>query len=220
MNRLSFEHNLFNKGVELIAGVDEVGRGALAGPMVAGAVILDKNVLLRVHEILTNNDVVPAEVQELQKYTLIKDSKLLTPKKREGLAGFIKSVCVSWSVFQISPQEIDTYNIPSCTQKAFYGVIKGLSVQPDHILTDAFRITAFPELIQTNIVGGDNLSLTIGAASIVAKVFRDSLMTKLSTDLTYACYEFHRHKGYGTKLHFAKIAQYGISPLHRKSFIL
>ncbi len=220
MNRLSFEHNLFNKGVELIAGVDEVGRGALAGPMVSGAVILNKTALIRVHEILTNNDVAPVADQELQKYTLIKDSKLLTPKKREVLANFIKSVCVAWSVFQISPQEIDTYNVSICTQKAFYGAIKELSTQPNHILTDAFRIPAFPEYIQTNIIGGDNLSLTIGAASIVAKVFRDSLMTDLSADPVYACYEFHRHKGYGTKLHFAKIAQYGISPLHRKSFIL
>ncbi len=221
LNNLQYEEFLWRKGIELIAGVDEVGRGALAGPMVVGAVILKADDLRKhtnepsrtnIRDRLfckQNNDI----------YSQIKDSKLLSPKKREVLSAFILQNCLCYSVFQVSAQEIDTYGISACTQKAFFGAIKALKIAPEHILTDAFPIKAFPSAIQTNIIAGDRASLTISAASIVAKIFRDNLMYDLGKQMNYINYGFAQHKGYGTKLHMERIKQYGVSNIHRKSFI-
>ena len=220
-DNLNYEKFLWNKSVSLIAGVDEVGRGALAGPMVVGAVILRAEDLQRVHRLLTDNDVELAKTfpKHLLPYRQIKDSKLLSPKKRKELSDFIIQNCLCYSVFQVSAQEIDTLGISACTQKAFLGVVKSLKVAPDHILTDAFPVKALPQTIQTNIVSGDRASLTISAASIIAKVFRDNLMCNLGKLPDYANYEFAKHKGYGTKLHFEKLTQHGVSNLHRQTFI-
>lgn len=210
-DNLKYEKSLWDKGVDLIAGVDEVGRGALAGPMVVGAVILKASdfVTPSTSEKHTNNDI----------YKRIKDSKLLSPKKREELSAFIIQNCLCYSVFQVSAQEIDSYGISACTQKAFFGAVKALKVAPDHILTDAFPIKVFPQAVQTNIMSGDRASLTISAASIIAKVFRDNLMCHLGKLRGYANYGFEKHKGYGTKLHMENIVQHGISNIHRKTFI-
>jgi len=204
-NNLRYERSLWGKGVDLIAGVDEVGRGALAGPMVAGAVILKTGDLKKI----TNNDI----------YSQIKDSKLLSPKKRTELSEFILKNCLCYSVFQVSAYEIDTKGISACTQKAFSCAVKWLRIAPEHILTDAFAINEFPQAVQTNIVSGDKLSITISAASIVAKVYRDNLMCDLGKQVDYINYGFAQHKGYGTKLHLDNIAQHGISDIHRKTFI-
>jgi ribonuclease HII len=202
---LRYERSFWSKGIDFIAGVDEVGRGALAGPMVAGAVILKTEDLKN----STNNDV----------YSQIKDSKLLSPKSRAELSEFIIKNCVCYSVFQVPAYEIDTDGISACTQKAFLGAVKWLHVNPEHILTDAFPIKEFPQTVQTNIVSGDRLSITISAASIVAKVYRDNLMCELGNRPDCTMYGFEKHKGYGTKLHMENIVRYGLSNLHRKTFI-
>jgi ribonuclease HII len=233
-DNLRYEKTLWTKGVELIAGVDEVGRGALAGPMVVGAVILKVDDLKQLTDyvdranqndqsiIHTNNDIAshnPQIDQKYQMYQQITDSKLLSPKKREELSDFIIQNCLCYSVFQIDNKQIDAHGISPCTQKAFTGVVKSLKTSPEHILTDAFGIKTFPQVVQTNITSGDKLSITISAASIVAKVFRDKLMCDLATLPEYAMYGFAKHKGYGTRLHMDKIAQHGISNIHRRTFI-
>lgn len=243
VDNLQYEKSLWTKGIGLIAGIDEVGRGALAGPMVVGAVILKLDDLKQLadfnrhddktHQDLyknqtehaewpTNNDISSTnevDIQKIQMYRQIKDSKLLSPKKREELSAFIIKSCLCYSVFQIDNKNIDTHGISSCTQKAFTGAVKSLQIPPEHILTDAFPIKTFPQVVQTNITSGDRLSITISAASIIAKVFRDKLMCDLGNQPEYAVYDFAKHKGYGTKLHLQKIAQYGISEVHRRTFI-
>lgn len=221
-NNLQFEKALWDRGVSLIAGVDEVGRGALAGPMVVCALILKQNDLFRVYNLLTNNDikgVSPDDIKKRTPYFQITDSKLLTPKKREHLNNFILENCLCYSIYQVTNQEIDALGLSACTQKAFSGVIKSLAIKPEHILTDAFPVKGYPRTIQTNITAGDRVSITISAASIVAKVFRDKLMCDLGNTPEFAMYNFARHKGYGTKLHLQKISQYGISNIHRYTFI-
>lgn len=240
---LKYERSLWDKGVDLIAGIDEVGRGPLAGPMVVGAVILRtndlKNLIIPSNTCKPNNTAIPCNSKEsivhtnnditklkdgkrsdgINHYLQIKDSKLLSAKKREELSVFIIQNCLCYSVFQVSAREIDSYGISACTQKAFFGAVKSLKIAPDHILTDAFPIKAFPQAIQTNIVSGDRVSLTISAASIIAKVFRDNLMRDFGRLPSYANYGFEKHKGYGTKLHMERIVRHGISDLHRKTFI-
>jgi len=219
VDKLNYEKSLWDKGLDLIAGVDEVGRGALAGPMVVGAVILKADDLKQLDlSEYTNNDV-SKRIFETNLYLQIKDSKLLTPKKRGELSAFIIQNCLCYSVFEIPSQEIDSYGISACTQKGFSEVVKSLKIKPEHVLTDAFPIKAFPQAIQTNIISGDRVSLTIAAASIVAKVFRDSLMCDLGKLPSYSCYGFERHKGYGTKLHMENILKHGPSDIHRRSFI-
>lgn len=224
-DNLRYEKSLWDKGVDLVAGVDEVGRGALAGPMVVGAVILKMDDFFR-HCEEHRDEAIPAKRSNPNDqstyndiYSQIKDSKLLSPKRRAELSSFIIQNCLCYSIFQVSAQEIDTLGISACTQKAFFGAVKALKIAPEHILTDAFPIKAFPNAIQTNIVAGDRASLTISAASIVAKVFRDSLMCHLGNQSDYINYGFAQHKGYGTKLHFEKIVQHGISDIHRQTFI-
>ena len=218
---LDFENSLWKKGIDLIAGVDEVGRGALAGPMVVAAVVLQPKDLIRVYNLYINNDVEDANPteQSTAEYTKIKDSKLLTPKKRGELSEFIIHNCVCYSIAQVSNGQIDTLGISACTQITFSGAVKSLKYKPEHTLTDAFAIREFPQTVQTNIKTGDRLSISISAASIVAKVFRDSLMCEYGKLPEYQAYAFERHKGYGTKLHKERLVAYGLSNLHRKTFI-
>lgn len=223
---LNYELELFNKGKRYIAGVDEVGRGCLAGPMVVGAVILDSKRL----EGLSDQDMYSKLtasaksykdkiLQILQTYTQIDDSKLVNPVKRRHLSNFITKESISYSIEVIEPKIIDKLGISKCTQKGFYNAVKKLSVKPDYILTDAFRIKRLAKKIQTNIKRGDRLSITIAAASIIAKVFRDNLMTELhNNNKKYRPYRFDLHKGYGTKLHLDALQKYGPSDIHRYSF--
>lgn len=214
MTNIQYEKALLEKNNLFIAGVDEVGRGCLAGPMVVAAVIFNSEDLLDLIN-LRNNDVL---LDEKKQYTQITDSKLISPKKREQLSEFIQKVAISYSIYAIEPSVIDQVGISEATQRGFYTVIKNLSKKPDHILTDAFAIKQFPEQIQTNLTKGDRKSVTIGAASIIAKVFRDNLMTKLHHNLAYEKYGFLQHKGYGTALHIEMLKKYGPSNIHRRSF--
>lgn len=191
-----FETPLWNSGKLLVCGVDEVGRGCFAGPVVAGAVIL-------------HNQKIPAGIA---------DSKLLKPKDREHLAKIIKDWALDWSIGLVEVELINHLGIGKATQLAFVRAIQGLKTPPQHILIDAFYISGLDKSFQQPVKGGDKLSVSIAAASIVAKVYRDELMQRL--DKQFPGYGFAVHKGYGTKFHQAAIKEHGLCPLHRTSFNL
>jgi len=192
-----FENNLWLQGIQYIAGVDEVGRGCFAGPVVAAAVILPQG--------FTATD-------------KIDDSKKLPAKVRKELAEIIKEHAVAFSIAEISVSIINKIGIGKAAQQAFVKAVKGLHTKPEHILIDAFRISELQKMKQTAIIHGDCLSISIAAASIIAKVYRDDLMEKLHPK--YTVYDFFSNKGYGTRQHREAIGKYGLCDLHRKSFDL
>jgi len=199
---LQFEANLWTAGVLHVAGVDEAGRGALAGPVAAAAVILPP--LL---------DFQP----ELQAALCgVRDSKELTPEQREDCAGRIRAVALAWAVGFANSQEIDHLGIVPATRLAVARALFPLSPQPDHLLVDFLALPEIP-VPQTSLVKGDARSLSIAAASILAKTSRDALMRTLSG--MYPVYEFAQHKGYGTLHHRKMIAIHGPSPIHRRTFM-
>ncbi len=193
----SIESALWEQGFLQICGVDEVGRGCFAGPVVAGAVIFSP-------------DCNPPDG--------IADSKLLKPIVRETLTEQIKNCALAWAVGEVSVAVINQVGIGRATQLAFVKAIENLTHLPDRIMIDAFYIADLAKEMQYPIQGGDKLSTSIAAASIVAKVYRDDLMKKLGAE--YPEYGFSIHKGYGTKLHQAALKKHGLSPLHRTSFNL
>ena len=180
--------------VSAICGIDEAGRGPLAGPVVAGAVILPKDC-----EILFLND-----------------SKKLSEKKREALFLEIQEKAAAWSVGIVGPEVIDEINILQATYQAMREAIAALKVQPELLLNDAVTIPGV-EIPQVPIVKGDAKSVSIAAASIMAKVTRDHMM--MEYDQSYPQYGFAKHKGYGTAAHIAALKEYGPCPIHRRSFI-
>lgn len=176
-----------------VAGVDEAGRGCLAGPVAAGAVILDPGRPIRG----------------------LRDSKKLTEKRREELFAEIREKSAAWSVAMTGPGEIDRTNILQAALRAMEKAVAGLSVAPDFVLVDGnARISIAVE--QKTVVGGDDRCASIAAASIVAKVTRDRLMKELETE--YPGYGFSRHKGYPSKEHRESLRRLGPCPIHRKSF--
>lgn len=181
---------------EYVAGVDEVGRGPLAGPVVACAVILD-------HE---------------KNITGLTDSKLLTPKKREILSLQIQQNCIAWSLGRAEVEEIDELNIFQATLLAMRRALEKLLPRPTDIFIDGQHCPSLPFVVSSckAIVGGDRLVPAISAASIVAKVARDKEMVEL--DKIYPQYGFAQHKGYGTKNHLLALEKYGATPIHRRSF--
>jgi len=213
--RLHYERASFSQGKVRIAGIDEAGRGPLAGPVVAAAVVISKEFLESAfQESLSDNDLLFLEIN---------DSKKLTPKKREKLYSYIiehPQISATWSV--ISAEVIDRVNILNATYMAMQESVEKLDPAPDHLFVDGHPLPErfFPQakqgLTQEGIVKGDGLSLSIGAASIIAKVHRDRMM--LEYDLNFPQYGFSSHKGYGTREHIAKIKEHGPSPIHRKSF--
>lgn len=185
----SYENEL---NLKYIAGVDEAGRGPVAGPVVAAAVIL------------------PVDFNDER----INDSKKLTEKQRNELFKFIKEKAISVSVGVSSVNEIDTINILEATKLAMIRAIDGLVVKPEHVLIDAVKLTH--QIDNTSIIKGDQKSISIAAASIIAKVTRDLMMFEY--DIKYPLYSFKRHKGYLTKIHREAINAYGPCEIHRKSF--
>ena len=197
---LSYEHELWSAH-KYIAGLDEAGRGALAGPVCVGAVILpDDNPHLS------------------QTLSGVRDSKQLTPRKRDQLVPRIKDISYSWGIGFASAEEIDAMGIVPATRLAASRAVEMLACFPHFLLTD-FRLE-LPELdiSQTALVKGDQRSLSIAAASILAKTARDEFMYKLHDQ--YPDYGLMRHKGYGTLVHRKAIAKFGYSPIHRKTFTL
>lgn len=194
---LNIETKLWKSGYSLVCGLDEVGRGSFAGPVVVGAVIFPVNSLL---------------------IEGVADSKLLKPRQREKLAGWIKGEAVSWAVAEIGVSVINRVGIGKATQMAFRKAIKSLDKRPEFVLIDAFYIKHLNRKRQNAIKDGDSLCASISAASIIAKVHRDKLMKKLHKK--YPRYGFSRHKGYGTRKHQEAIRKFGLSKIHRKSFDL
>ncbi len=190
----SYETNAHNEGYLVVCGVDEAGRGPLAGPVFAGAVILPENYT---HEILN-------------------DSKKLSEKKRDLVYDDIIRDAVSWSVGIATEQEIDDINILNATFLAMKRAVDGLNIKPDLAYIDGNRY-ANTGVKEITIVKGDSKCMSVAAASIIAKVSRDRFMQEV--DKQYPQYQFSKHKGYGTKLHYEMIEQFGVSPVHRKTFL-
>ena len=187
-----YENELKNNGIKLIAGVDEVGRGPLVGPVVTACVILPDNFNL---EGLT-------------------DSKKLTEKKRDFYYDEIMKQAISVGVGIVSNEEIDKINIYEATKVAMKQAIDNCDVRPEHVLIDAMKLDL--DIPSTSIIKGDLLSISISAASVIAKVTRDRMMYEL--DEKYPMYDFKSNKGYPTKKHMEAIKEYGIIPEHRKSY--
>lgn len=188
------EKRLAKEGYKYIAGVDEAGRGPLAGPVYAAAVILPPDIRL----------------------DGINDSKKLSPKKREELFDEITKKAVSYSIFAVDEKKIDEINILNATYVAMNGAAEALSQKPDYVIIDGNSIKNMSYPHET-IVKGDAKSISIAAASVLAKVARDRYITEMAK--TYPEYGFERHKGYGTKEHTDAILKYGITPIHRRTFL-
>ena len=182
------------KGFTAVCGIDEAGRGPLAGPVVAAAVILPEDIQL------------PG----------VNDSKKITEKKREILFEFVKEHALAYGIGEASETEIDEINILQATFLAMRRAVEALQIPADYALVDGNRIQGLPVPAET-VIGGDGKVLSIAAASILAKVTRDRYMRDMAAQ--YPEYGFEKHKGYGTKAHYAAIKQYGICPLHRKTFL-
>ena len=184
------------KGFKLICGIDEAGRGPLAGPVYAAAVILPDG----------------CEIEGLN------DSKKLTEKKREALFDVVKQKALYWGIGSADEKEIDEINILQATFLAMRRAVENMGIKPDLALVDGNHKPHIADGIEeVTVIKGDAKSMSIAAASILAKVSRDRFMLEIAEK--YPEYEFPKHKGYGTKLHYEKIAEYGISDIHRKSFL-
>ena len=188
------EQSHFDKGVKIICGVDEAGRGPLAGPVCAAAVILPPN----------------AEIPGLN------DSKKLSDKKRRELYPIIKEQAIAYGIAFADHKEIDEINILQATYLAMERAINQLSVKPELALIDGNRAKDFGIPVET-VVHGDSLSASIAAASVLAKVTRDDVMLQMAEE--YPGYDFEIHKGYGTKAHYAALTEKGPSPIHRMTFL-
>lgn len=190
----TFEHQAHEQGFEVICGVDEAGRGPLAGPVCAAAVILPDGLVIEG----------------------LDDSKKLTEKKRDALYDIICEEAIAYGIAFASVEEIEEMNILQATFLAMKRAVESLDVKPDLALVDGNQKPNLDIQART-LVKGDAKSPSIAAASILAKVTRDRLMTEIAEE--YPQYEFPKHKGYGTKLHYEKIMEHGISPVHRRSFL-
>ena len=193
--KLQYERALQAQGYTLIAGVDEVGRGPLAGPVVCAAVIMP----LDEESIIVGVD----------------DSKKLSAKKREQLAEEIKKRALAYTIVEVSEKDIDEINILEATKLGMKRAIETLEKQPDVVLTDG-NMTINIAHKQHSVIHGDALSYSIGAASIIAKVYRDNLMVEYAK--LYPHYAFEKNMGYGTAAHIQGIKEYGLCPIHRRTF--
>lgn len=193
IDKLQYEKEFLKKGYTLIGGVDEVGRGPLAGPVVCASVIMPLD------------DIIEG----------VDDSKKLSKKKRELLYDKIIEKAISYSIKQVEPSVIDEINILNATKQCMKNAIETLSIKPNVVLIDAVKLDLNVETF--SIIKGDLKSYTIGCASIIAKVYRDRLMEEYSK--IYPEYGFEKHSGYGTKQHITAIKEIGACPIHRKTFI-
>lgn len=190
----SIENEYREKGFNVICGVDEAGRGPLAGPVYAAAVILPSDCVIEG----------------------LNDSKKLTEKKREALFDEIKEKALAYGIASADEKEIDEINILNATFLAMKRAMDSLSVKPDLALIDGNQ-KPHTDTEEVTVIKGDAKSMSIAAASVLAKVSRDRFMLEMAEK--YPQYEFARHKGYGTKLHYEKIAQYGVCDIHRRTFL-
>ncbi len=194
---LRFERAFWARELSHVAGLDEVGRGAWAGPVVAGAVIL------------------PRVGKDWRLLSKVRDSKLLSPRQRQALCEPIRAVALAYAIGMATREEIDRIGIVPATKLAMQRAIAALSIAPDALLIDALELSDLA-LPQAGIIRGDQQSLSIACASILAKVSRDQMMVELDAELPG--YAFARHKGYGTAVHRAALEKLGVSREHRTSF--
>lgn len=193
VDKLQFERQLLERGYKYIAGVDEVGRGPLAGPVVCAAVIMPLDAVI----------------------DGVDDSKKLSAKKRETLAELIKKTALCYRIVEVDAKTIDEINILQATREGMKQALLGLEIPPEVVLTDGNMTLDIP-FRQHSIVHGDALSYSIGAASIIAKVYRDALMDEYAK--LYPAYAFEKNKGYGTAVHIKAIKEQGLCPIHRRTF--
>ena len=194
-NLKQIEKEIYETGIDAICGIDEAGRGPLAGPVVVAAVIMPKDSMIEG----------------------VNDSKKVSEKKREALYDKILEEAIAYGVGIIDQKEIDDLNILNATKKGLTTAIKELKVKPQRILVDALNGIDTLGIPYTSIIKGDAKSYSIAAASIIAKVTRDRIMREW--DQVYPMYGFEKHKGYGTKMHIDAIKEHGLCPLHRLSFV-
>ncbi len=193
VDKLLYERELSALGYKYICGVDEVGRGPLAGPVVCAAVIMPLDSLI----------------------DGVDDSKKIPEKKREKIAALIAEKAIDCNICRVEPDIIDKINILEATKLCMKNAVEGLKIKPDFVLTDG-NMTLELSIPQRSIVKGDSLSYSIGAASVAAKVYRDDIMHELAA--IYPAYGFGKNKGYGTAEHIQAIKEAGICPVHRRSF--
>ena len=193
MDKLFYERGLLEQGYKYVCGVDEVGRGPLAGPVACASVIMPTDVLLEG----------------------VDDSKKLTAKRREMLSEIILKKAIAYRICLIEPQIIDEINILQATRLCMKNAVESMPVKPDFVLVDG-NMTLDISIPQQWLVKGDSLSYSIGAASIIAKVYRDALMKDYAK--LYPEYGFENNAGYGSAKHIEAIKKYGLTPIHRKSF--
>lgn len=190
-----YEQNAVNAGYKVVCGIDEAGRGPLAGPVHAAAVILP----------------IGLEIEGLN------DSKKLTEKKREQLFEVICEKAIDYSIGIATEKEIDEINILNATFLAMHRAVEGLNIKPDYALIDGNQYPKIPFVTEETVVKGDAKSMSIAAASILAKVSRDRFMLEKAKEYPEYCFE--KHKGYGTKVHYEAIKEFGPSPIHRMTFL-
>lgn len=193
MDKLYYESKLHERGIKYVCGVDEVGRGPLAGPVVCAAVIMPEG------------DIIEG----------VDDSKKLSAKMRQKLSELIRQKAVAWAICRVEPQVIDDINILQATRLCMKNAVESLEIKPDFVLTDG-NMTLDIDIEQRSIVKGDANCYCIGAASIIAKVYRDALMAEYAA--VYPGYGFEKNAGYGTAAHIAAIKAQGLTPIHRRSF--
>ncbi len=194
-NLKQIEEEMHNQGINYICGIDEAGRGPLAGPVVVAAAIMPRDSMIEG----------------------VNDSKKLSEKKREALYELITNEAIAWGVGIIDQKEIDRINILNATKEGLTTAVKSLKIKPDRIIVDALNGIDTLGIPYTSIIKGDAKCYSIAAASIIAKVTRDRIMRQW--DEIYPMYGFEKHKGYGTAAHIAAIKEYGLCPLHRLSFV-
>ena len=193
MDKLYYESKLHERGIKYVCGVDEVGRGPFAGPVVCAAVIMPEG------------DIIEG----------VDDSKKLSAKMRQKLSELIRQKAVAWAICRVEPQVIDDINILQATRLCMKNAVESLEIKPDFVLTDG-NMTLDIDIEQRSIVKGDANCYCIGAASIIAKVYRDALMAEYAA--VYPGYGFEKNAGYGTAAHIAAIKAQGLTPIHRRSF--
>jgi len=196
---LEQETALWKVGYQQVAGLDEAGRGALAGPVVAAAVIL------------------PQDAEIIRRLSGVRDSKLMTPLQRQNWALEIKQAALAWSIGTASHAEIDGVGIVPATHRAMLRALDNLAAPPHYLLID-YLVLSGTQLPQIAMIKGDRVCLSIAAASVLAKTYRDELM--LGMDKEYPPYQFARHKGYGTRKHYEILSAIGPCEIHRKTFRL
>lgn len=209
-----YEAEYWEQGIELIAGIDEVGMGALAGPVCAGAVVFIPQI--RNPKLKNPKQILSNKFKIINRDVVIRDSKMMSAKQREEAARWIQENALAWAIGEASVDEIDAINIRQASHLAMRRAVDALKVAPGMLLIDGTAAQPHPKIPAVNIIKGDQLCYSIAAASIVAKVYRDKIMEKYSQK--YPGYDWESNKGYGSTAHKKALLAKGVTICHRKSY--